>query len=439
MARPASKFSLDSLMSRVLPSLDISVPPPAEGSKKFRRVRPAEGAITAALPTMANSVMPAASITATTTAASKVTNTPAPAPASALALEAASMASRRTGLPVPEHKSLLSLPADMAVAAQAAFAASAPLQPTSISPETGDISSSMVVSAGSAVVGNGGGTKKNRKRRHGKGAAKANQSTAIVEKSEMGDTAIFDHPTGENSTTGGVKRRKPNSGQANKRSNNNNKSKGPAADGDHFGQRASESGNDHQPRESRSAKSHRKRANPQMAVRNLDATPELVGVSKEDDFSTLLVKHVEHTNKMLQRDLEKQSREMLEVQKKQAKLLADQTAILANPEEAAKKLQEQQVQQQRQQQKQTQNRKDGKGKGKALFVPRKDCMYWLKGFCRNETSCTFKHDPEAQRAHLAGETIHTPEVISDLAVAQQATRTGPATSSAIVQQMAFYM
>ena len=29
-----------------------------------------------------------------------------------------------------------------------------------------------------------------------------------------------------------------------------------------------------------------------------------------------------------------------------------------------------------------------------LFIPKKDCMFWVKGDCRNGGKCTFKHDPQ---------------------------------------------
>ncbi|KAF9991700.1 hypothetical protein BGZ65_000220, partial [Modicella reniformis] len=68
---------------------------------------------------------------------------------------------------------------------------------------------------------------------------------------------------------------------------------------------------------------------PQSIIRNLDATPDLVGVSAEEDFSTLLLQHVEHKNKMIERDLQKQKSVMKQEQKKQTKLLAAQAAQLA--------------------------------------------------------------------------------------------------------------
>ena len=37
-----------------------------------------------------------------------------------------------------------------------------------------------------------------------------------------------------------------------------------------------------------------------------------------------------------------------------------------------------------------------------VFVPRKDCMHWLKGHCWHGDRCTFKHDPQKRGAGVGG-------------------------------------
>ncbi|KAG0037133.1 hypothetical protein BGZ82_003090 [Podila clonocystis] len=118
-----------------------------------------------------------------------------------------------------------------------------------------------------------------------------------------------------------------------------------------------------------------RRANPQRIARNMDARPELVGVTNEpdEDFSTLLLQHVEITNKELQKDLEEQSKKMLQEQKRQAALLTKQAAELSAP------VQEPFTQQNTE-------------KKPREFIPRKPCNYYLKGTCFKKV-CTFRHDP----------------------------------------------
>ncbi|KAG0251039.1 hypothetical protein BG011_007889 [Mortierella polycephala] len=120
-----------------------------------------------------------------------------------------------------------------------------------------------------------------------------------------------------------------------------------------------------------------------------DSRADLVGVSQEDDFSTLLLKHVEHKNKMLQRDLEEQSRKLLEEQKKQVELLNAQTAVLMNPTLLS--------------QNQTTSSPTPNSESIANpaqqprttpFIPRKHCVHFLKGRCGMAEKCTFKHDIE---------------------------------------------
>ncbi|KAF9320074.1 hypothetical protein BG003_007245 [Podila horticola] len=117
-----------------------------------------------------------------------------------------------------------------------------------------------------------------------------------------------------------------------------------------------------------------RRANPQRIARNMDARPELVGVTNEpdEDFSTLLLQHVEITNKELQKDLEEQSKKMLQEQKRQAALLSKQAAELSAP------VKEPSTQQN------TEKPRE--------FIPRKPCNYYLKGTCFKKV-CTFRHDP----------------------------------------------
>ncbi|KAG0313628.1 hypothetical protein BGZ99_008681 [Dissophora globulifera] len=154
----------------------------------------------------------------------------------------------------------------------------------------------------------------------------------------------------------------------------------------------------------------RRRKETQKHYRNLDAMPEAVGVStnKDDDmdFSTLLLKHVEHTNKILQRDLEIQNEKMLKEQKLQTEQLKAQAAAVLQSTTAAATLgsakdltsttnatasalmpQNQHIQEQL------------NGKQKKPFVPRKNCNLYLKGSCRREV-CNFKHDPEALKAKM---------------------------------------
>ncbi|KAF9022516.1 hypothetical protein CPC16_001135 [Podila verticillata] len=115
-----------------------------------------------------------------------------------------------------------------------------------------------------------------------------------------------------------------------------------------------------------------RRANPQRIARNMDARPDLVGVTNEpeEDFSTLLLQHVEITNKELQKDLEEQSKKMMQEQKRQAALLTKQAAELSAPPP-------------------TQQNTEQKPRE---FIPRKPCVYYLKGTCYKKV-CTFRHDP----------------------------------------------
>ncbi|KAF9131176.1 hypothetical protein BGW39_002146 [Mortierella sp. 14UC] len=164
----------------------------------------------------------------------------------------------------------------------------------------------------------------------------------------------------------------------------------------------------------------RSKLDPQTIARNLDSQPELVGVSKDDDFSELLIQHVTHTNKMLQRDLQEQSRKMLAEQKRQAELLAAQVAGLAAPgdntaessttPQAKEGQHNTNTNNNSNNQKSThQNRNNNNNnvgqphqrRQQTPFVPKKDCVYFLQGTCRKAV-CTFKHDIAAQQAALAG-------------------------------------
>jgi uncharacterized membrane protein len=126
-------------------------------------------------------------------------------------------------------------------------------------------------------------------------------------------------------------------------------------------------------------------------------------VSKDDDFSELLIQHVTHTNKILQRDLQEQSRKMLAEQKRQAEILAAQVAGLATPgdstsESSASSTAPQVNQGQRStnnnnnnnQKPTNQNRNNNntnngqphQKRQQAPFIPKKDCVYFLQGTCR---------------------------------------------------------
>ncbi|KAF9111707.1 hypothetical protein BGX27_004549 [Mortierella sp. AM989] len=362
--KPAGKFSLDSLMSRVLPSLDINVPPVADGSKKFKRVRPVEGAVTmttAGYVNMNPTVAPVAPVSTTVSA-----SIPAVAPASAPTQQKPAVGATLVSGSKPN------IPSDMAAAAASLF-------------------SEPAIATATTTTATAGSTKKNRrgskKRKGGSnsvsgeiGAEPSIAAGSIQSSSESGVALnVLDHSRTE----------KP------QQKNNRKRKKGQHTNSQHGtnneGGNRSESKQQHDGKQ----KKTRRKLDPQSLVRNLDATPELVGVSADDDFSTLLVKHVEHSNKMLQRDLEKQSKMMMEEQKKQARLLASQAAQLSDPQ-AASPAQPQQQQQQQQQQK-----KPNLNNPKTPFVPRKDCIYFLKGFCRNEGECTFRHDVEARNAHQA--------------------------------------
>lgn len=137
-------------------------------------------------------------------------------------------------------------------------------------------------------------------------------------------------------------------------------------------------------------------------------------MSNDDDFSELLIQHVTHTNKMLQRDLQEQSRKMLVEQKRQAELLAAQVAGLADPGNNAagpsttptpkQDLQKQQHgHQNNNNQKSTQQNRNSQGSNnnngqphqkrqQTPFVPKKDCVYFLQGTCRKVFS-NFKFGP----------------------------------------------
>lgn len=125
-------------------------------------------------------------------------------------------------------------------------------------------------------------------------------------------------------------------------------------------------------------------------------------MSKDDDFSELLIQHVTHTNKMLQRDLQEQSRKMLAEQKRQAEHLAAQVAGLTAPGDAAEapsttptltQAQQHGHQHNNSNQKSALQSRNNQGNNnnngqphqkrqQTPFVPKKDCMYFLQGTCR---------------------------------------------------------
>ncbi|KAF9548566.1 hypothetical protein EC957_006120 [Mortierella hygrophila] len=339
-----AKLSLDSLMSTVLPSLDVNTPS-VNASKKFKRVRP--------------------------TASSQPAPSSAGAPATA------------TTPHVP--KNVLS---DIAAAAQAAFTA-----PTSSTPAPTT-------------------------------------------------TAINENQTNTNNLSNSAKKRN----RKLKRKNNSNNQGGPAgsvpASSETKNNQAGPSSNQKQGAKRKSnvnanlGKKNYKRSkyDPQIIARNLDAQPELVGVSKDDDFSELLIQHVTHTNKMLQRDLQEQSRKMLAEQKRQAELLAAQVAGLAAPADTAatpltaptpRQDQQHGHQHNNNNQKSALQIKNNQGNNnnngqphqkrqQTPFVPKKDCTYFLQGTCRKAV-CTFKHDIEAQQAAMAAKE-------ADLTIMREASR-----------------
>ncbi|KAF9196276.1 hypothetical protein BGZ49_002860 [Haplosporangium sp. Z 27] len=322
--RPASKLSLDSLMSRVLPSLESNVPSTTDGSKKFKRVRPVEGAAVTAVPTAAAVTLPA------------------------------------TGY--------------------------VNMNPTTLVPSTSSTTTTTTNSNEVSTTPTTASTGKKNRRANKKRKANQNNAPGTTGGDAVeGGSTQNDHPG--------------HSGTSKPQQKNNNKKRKRNQNADNEDDNRIKSKNQH---EGRNKKSWRK-VDPQALIRNLDATPELVGVSADDDFSTLLIKHVEHSNKVLQRDLEKQSKMMMEEQKKQAKLLASQAAQLSDPQAAAQAAQKQQQQQQKQQQQQQQQKKPP-NKTKTPFVPRKDCTYFLKGYCKNDNECTFRHDAAARAAFQAQET-----------------------------------
>ncbi|KAF9170727.1 hypothetical protein BGX21_006345 [Mortierella sp. AD011] len=378
-------------MSRVLPPLDINVPPSADGSKKFKRVRPVEGAVATA--TTATTV----TTTTTTSTPGYISMNPTVTPASAkpvivqMPTATASIVSPTLQKPILAHNSTPYIPSDMAIAAASAFDAP-PIVSTPTPASTGN---------GASTGSTTGTTKKSRKKRKGGSGstgAVATDAAGSIQTPMQGGATLY-----QEDLSGTKKAQQNNSKKRKKGQNANN-----------------QSGTDlkKQQHEKKNNKVRRKNRQ-QILIRNLDATPELVGVSAEEDFSTLLVKHVEHSNKMLQRDLEKQSKMMMEEQKKQAKLLATQAAQLSNPQAAQQSLEQQQQQQQQQpqqqqQQQQQQQKKNLQNKNKTPFIPRKDCIYFLRGYCRHGEECTFKHDVEARDAHQAQLSEGGPDVVSTM-------------------------
>ncbi|KAF9141769.1 hypothetical protein BGX30_004184 [Mortierella sp. GBA39] len=343
-----AKLSLDSLMSTVLPSLDVNTSS-VNASKKFKRVRP---------PPPTASTRPAPSSAGAPATTSTV---PHPAPPSTAAA---------TAMTPHIPKNVLS---DIAAAAQAAFTA-----PTSSTPAP----TTAAINENQTNTNNLSNSAKKRNRKLKRKNNSNNQGGPAGSIPASSET--------KNNQAGPSSNQK----QGAKRKNNNNTNLG----------------------------KHHKRSkyDPQTIVRNLDAQPELVGVSKDDDFSELLIQHVTHTNKMLQRDLQEQSRKMLAEQKRQAELLAAQVAGLAAPADTAaapstvptpRQDQQHGHQHNNNNQKSALQNKNNQGNNnnngqphqkrqQTPFVPKKDCMYFLQGTCRKAV-CTFKHDIEAQQAAMA--------------------------------------
>ncbi|KAF9941067.1 hypothetical protein BGZ67_005925 [Mortierella alpina] len=342
------KLSLDALVSAVLPSLDTSV---VDGTRKHRRVRQPSAA------PVHNSTVAAAG-----------------SEAGASAQQATATAPKPSLQPKNIPRAISSLVPDMAVAAAAAFAIPTPstTPSPSLSVNKNVAGAIPAATATDTTATSAKKKRKNKKRKNNQGAAA--DSSAAEPSGETVQKATQPAKTG--SAQGNASQPKTGQNKNNKRKQSHN------THGD---------GKD----EGRFKKVHKK--DTQKYVRGLDARPELVGVSKEEDFSSLLLKHVEHSNKILQRDLEMQSKKMLEDQKKQGELLAAQAALLSNPTASVPDTKKPAPEAARNQRQNQQNR----NKDKAPFVPRKDCVYFLKGHCLHETSCKFKHDIEAQAAALA--------------------------------------
>ncbi|KAF9100165.1 hypothetical protein BGX23_003993 [Mortierella sp. AD031] len=349
-----TKLSLDSLMSTVLPSLDVDTSAGNNTAKKFKRVRPPPGSTPPPpVPAAQTSTVPAA--------------------------QTAPMASH-----IPKG-----VPSDIAAAAQAVFSA-----PTSSSIPIATPGNNSAVDNTHSINNN------NPRRRQRKQKKKTNG-----ENSQGGPAGSTNTKSEPNTSTpnGEVEPSTDQKQQGTKRKNNR----------------------DHQNRRQRGKWS---KNDPQMIARNLDAQPELVGVAKDDDFSTLLLQHVEHSNKILQRDLQEQSRKMLAEQKLQAELLAAQVAGLAPPvapslsdnnntDNAESSSSNQNIKQEQKQHKHPsnnqqlthQNRNTNNSNGQPQqkrpqtpFIPKKDCIYFLQGTCRKAV-CTFKHDISAQQAAMAAQ------------------------------------
>ncbi|KAG0059116.1 hypothetical protein BGZ89_000697 [Linnemannia elongata] len=345
-----AKLSLDSLMSTVLPSLDVNTSS-ANATKKFKRVRPP--------PTTASTqpaTSPSTGVPATTLA---VPPTAPPHTASA---------TMTTTTHIPKN-----VPSDIAAAAQAVFSAptSSTPAPTAAAINENQINTNNL--SNSAKKRNRKLKRKNNSNNQG-GSAGSTPASSETKNTQAGPSS--------------------NQKQGAKRKNNNNANPG--------------------------KNQKRSKYDPQTIARNLDAQPELVGVSKDDDFSELLIQHVTHTNKMLQRDLQEQSRKMLAEQKQQAELLAAQVAGLTAPGDTAAApsttptpTQEQQhghqrnnnnqksaVQNRNNQGNNNNNGQPHQKRQQTPFVPKKDCVYFLQGTCRKAV-CTFKHDIEAQQAAMA--------------------------------------
>ncbi|KAG0312887.1 hypothetical protein BGZ97_010741 [Linnemannia gamsii] len=262
------------------------------------------------------------------------------------------------------------MPSDIAAAAQAVF-----LAPASSTAATATTGSNEHHNTNNSTLSNSA-KKRNRKLKRKNNANSQGGSAGPARSGTEANTAMPNNQAGSSS----------DQKQASKRKNNNNAHPGKSR--------------------------KRSKFDPQEIARNLDAQPELVGVSKDDDFSELLIQHVTHTNKMLQRDLQEQSRKMLAEQKRQAELLAAQVAGLADPSDNAvvpsttpapkQDLQKQQHGlQNNSNQKSTHQNRNGQGgnnnngqphqkRQQTPFVPKKDCAV-----------CTFKHDIEAQQAAMA--------------------------------------
>ncbi|KAI7829644.1 hypothetical protein BC939DRAFT_441356 [Gamsiella multidivaricata] len=135
---------------------------------------------------------------------------------------------------------------------------------------------------------------------------------------------------------------------------------------------------------------------------DLDANADAVGVRPDEDFTDLLVQHMAHTTKELEENVKQQGRLMQEQLKQSSAQLADSQVRQGQQDQNQRQPLPFQQQQLHQKARQHQRKSNANTETKP-FVPRRDCMHFLKGHCINGDNCTFKHDIEAREAYLAQE------------------------------------